>query len=93
MLGAGDSVLVDVRERDEYARVHIDGSLWLPVGEIVSRHAEIPSDKNVLLICRSGVRSGLAAEYLSALGVAPARLFNVEAGVEHWLAVSGSSAN
>ena len=57
----GDLVLVDVREPDERAESHIPGSRHIPLGELPDRLSELPVDKPVALICRSGGRSSVAA--------------------------------
>ncbi len=66
-----ESVLLDVREEEEYITGHARGALLLPLGQIdaESAAAAIPSpDTPVLLYCRSGIRSRSAAKLLSALG-------------------------
>jgi hydroxyacylglutathione hydrolase len=58
------AVLIDVRDDDEYAESHVDGSLHIPLPQIEARIGEIPTDRTVLLFCRSGRRSGLALDLL-----------------------------
>lgn len=60
--------LVDVREPEEVALGMIPGALHIPLGELPYRYGEIPPDQEVILVCRSGNRSGRACEYLQALG-------------------------
>lgn len=62
----GHSVLVDVREDDEVAAASIPGALHIPLGELDRRAGEIPKDKPVYFICRSGNRSGLACERIAS---------------------------
>lgn len=57
----GDLVVVDVREPDERAESHIPGSRHIPLGELPDRLSELPADKPVAFICRSGGRSSVAA--------------------------------
>ena len=63
-------VLVDVRTAEEHAEARIPGSLLLPVDEIGQRAPEALPDKSATLFvyCRSGRRSAIAADELSALG-------------------------
>lgn len=78
-----DFVLIDVREEDEYASGHIAGALLIPYGEIKER-AEIElTDKNqtILVYCRSGRRSAIAAQTLAELGYADVRDFG---GIIDW---------
>lgn len=64
--GGGDLLLVDVREPGEHELVAIDGDVLIPRGQILSGAAlaDLPTDRPIVLYCRSGVRS---AECLRAL--------------------------
>ena len=53
LLDAGKAVAVDVREPDEYAVGHIPGAKLLPLGEVLSRAAEVLPDKRAPMQCRS----------------------------------------
>lgn len=55
--------IVDVREPYEYAVANI-GSIHIPMGEICDRVAELPSDKNIVIMCRSGKRAEAVANVL-----------------------------
>ena len=79
-----DSVVVDVRREDEYLSGHVKNSICIPVDEILDRYDELPSEGNLLFICEVGARSGLAAEYASAMGANNDRLFNIEDGTGSW---------
>lgn len=70
MDGAEDFVLVDVREEDEYVAGHIAGALLIPYGEMKERaETELPDkEQTILVYCRSGRRSAIAAQTLSELG-------------------------
>ncbi len=65
-----DYIVVDVREQDEYDAGHIKGAKLIPHGQISDRAAaELPSkDQTILLYCRSGRRSEIAARALVELG-------------------------
>lgn len=67
-LVAGGATLVDVRSPEEFASGHIQGAINIPVQQIDSRAAEIPTGKPVVLYCRSGARSGQAASILRGKG-------------------------
>ena len=58
------ALIIDVRDDDEYAEAHVAGSLHVPLPDIESRLSEIPKDRDVLLFCRSGRRSGKAQDVL-----------------------------
>ena len=70
LLDAHEAVAVDVREPDEYAVGHIPGAKLLPLGEVMSRAAEVLPDKDApwLVYCRTGRRSADAAQKLEAQG-------------------------
>ena len=59
-----DNVLVlDVREQWEYDEGHIPGVTLIPMEEVPDRLSEIPTDKEVIVTCRSGNRSGQVTGY------------------------------
>ncbi len=61
--------LVDVRTREEFAAGHLPGAVNIPVQELDRRMTELePKDEPVVLYCRSGNRSGLAARMLKSAG-------------------------
>lgn len=49
-----DSVLLDVREHDEWAAGHAEGALHIPMSEFAGRVGEVPSDERVHVVCRVG---------------------------------------
>jgi rhodanese-related sulfurtransferase len=68
-LVAAGARVVDVRTPAEFAEGHVAGALNVPHDEISTRAAELgPKDAPILLYCRSGRRSAIAAEALRALG-------------------------
>lgn len=62
--------LIDVREPSEAAAGTIPGAVNIPLGELPSRLGELDPARPVVLLCRSGARSGHAADFLSANGFA-----------------------
>jgi glyoxylase-like metal-dependent hydrolase (beta-lactamase superfamily II)/rhodanese-related sulfurtransferase len=63
-----DSLLIDVREADEYAHGHLPGALNIPQADLASRLDELPRDRRVFVICQWGTRSYRAAQYLNQAG-------------------------
>jgi rhodanese-related sulfurtransferase len=59
-----DVVLLDVREPDEWAAGHAPGALHMPMGEVPARLAELPRDRDVVLVCHGGGRSSRATAWL-----------------------------
>ena len=70
LLDAHEAVAVDVREPDEYAVGHIPGAKLLPLGQVLTRAAEVLPDKNAvwLVYCRWGRRIADAVQKLESLG-------------------------
>ena len=64
LLDAHEAAAVDVREPDEFAVGHIPGAKLLPLGQVLSRAAEVLPDKNAvwLVYCRTGRRSADAVQ-------------------------------
>lgn len=63
-------ILLDVRSEEEFAEKHIPGAVLIPHTEIADRaEEELPDkEKNILVYCRSGNRSKIAAQILADLG-------------------------
>lgn len=61
------AVVVDVRTLPEWEEGH-GPSLFMPLDQLEARLQELPRDKPLLLVCRSGARSGQAAHWLRAQG-------------------------
>lgn len=78
-----DAQLIDVREQHEFAQVHAVGAKNIPMGEIIERFNELDLDRDIYLICKSGVRSQHVLEYLEMRGV---DAINVEGGTQAWVA-------
>ncbi len=76
------AVVVDVREQAEWEQGRVMGSRLIPLGEVVTRVDEIPTQGPVYVMCRSGVRSAEACDYLRTQGV---DAFNVTGGILAWL--------
>jgi rhodanese-related sulfurtransferase len=77
------AVVLDVRERDEWHAGHVEDSLWIPMGEVAARQEEIPDDRPLVVLCRSGARSGKVAGALVQAGY---DAVNVTGGLKAWAA-------
>ncbi len=80
--GKGDALLIDVREVGEFARGHAKGARNVPLSQFNRRFKEIPTAKDILLICQSGHRSMQAAQILQTQGYE--RVSNVSGGTTVW---------
>jgi hydroxyacylglutathione hydrolase len=67
MVDAG-AVLVDVRFPDEFEEEHVEGAVNIPALELRTRHPELPADRPLVVMCRSGQRSSLACSLLKRAG-------------------------
>jgi rhodanese-related sulfurtransferase len=76
--------LLDVREDDEWEAGHAPGAHHVPMMEIPARMAEIPDDSDVVVVCRSGGRSGQVVSYLTQNGWDNVR--NLDGGMKSWAA-------
>ena len=76
--------LLDVREPDEWAAGHAPGAHHMPMMEVPARIAEVPTDAEVVVVCRSGGRSGQVTSYLMGNGWDNVR--NLDGGMQSWAA-------
>jgi rhodanese-related sulfurtransferase len=86
-LDAGESLnMIDVREPHEWDMQHLPGVQKISLGLIPQKLAELEDlkDKEVILICRSGNRSGRATEFLKNNGFSNPR--NLAGGMLNWRA-------
>src|ERR1700746_542677 len=77
--------LLDVREDDEWTAGHAPEAVHVRLGELGARIDELPHDRELYVICRSGNRSSYAAQALAARGL---NTINVSDGMTGW-AVAG----
>lgn len=77
----GAVLLLDVREPDEWEAGHAPGATHVPLGDLDP--AALPTDRPIVAVCRSGNRSGKAAETLSAAGLT---VHNMAGGMNAWVA-------
>jgi rhodanese-related sulfurtransferase len=78
----GDLVVLDVREPWELYVARLDGTLDIPMNEIPDRLDELPKDKPLAVLCRSGARSLKVTHYLRANGFA--KVSNIAGGILAW---------
>jgi rhodanese-related sulfurtransferase len=78
----GDITIIDVREDWEFAEGHIPGATLIPLGTLEDQADQIPTDEPVVLVCRSGNRSGQAYRYLTQNGFS--NVSNMVGGMLAW---------
>ena len=75
-------VLLDVREDFERDICRIEGARFIPLGQLPSRMSELDSADEIVLQCKSGVRSARALKLLREAGFG--KLLNLEGGILAW---------
>lgn len=78
------AIIVDVREQDEWNEQHIDGAIFIPLASLDSRVDELSQykDSPIIMQCRSGRRSEIAAKELIKAGFTQVK--NLEGGILAW---------
>ncbi|KAB7665093.1 sulfurtransferase TusA family protein [Bacillus sp. B1-b2] len=82
-------LVLDVRESAEYAFNHIPNAKSLPLGELDERLRELDKETEIFVVCRTGSRSDLAAQKLTAAGFK--QVINVVPGMSEWNGVTEKS--
>lgn len=81
----GGASLLDVREDVEWQAGHAPGAVHIPLGDLEQERARMQG--RIVVICRSGRRSNLAAEVLRRQGIDAA---NFAGGMQDWQAAGGA---
>jgi len=81
LLAAQTIVVVDVRQHAEWKTGRIQDAIHIPLGQLTSRQHELPRDKTIVTVCRSGHRSALAARTLTRAGH---DVLNLRGGMNAW---------
>jgi rhodanese-related sulfurtransferase len=75
-------VIVDVRDRWAYRQCHIRGSVNIPLEQLPKRFSEIPTNRDVYVICQNGISSVSAVQLLIQEGYS--RIINISGGIGTW---------
>jgi rhodanese-related sulfurtransferase len=81
-LGKKDKQYIDVRTPQEFRANHVQGFKNIPLHELQQRAHELSKDKEVIVICQSGMRSNKASKLLKKLGFK--QVTNVKGGMNAW---------
>ena len=76
--------ILDVRQPDEWAAGHIPNATLIPLTELAKRVNEVPADREVIIVCRSGNRSGQARDLLKEEGFT--NVTSMAGGMNDWTA-------
>lgn len=77
-----DAFLLDVREPDEWEEYHVPNTTLIPLGQLESRVSELPRDKEIVVVCRSGNRSQEGRDILIEAGFE--NVTSMAGGVSEW---------
>lgn len=81
---SGEIVILDVREPGEWEAGRVEGSVHVPLGQLMSgRMPELDEERPIVAVCSVGGRSQVAALLLQARGY---EAYNLEGGLERWVA-------
>jgi rhodanese-related sulfurtransferase len=75
-------LVLDVRENWELEAARLPGTLDIPMGQVPQRLAELPRDREIVVMCHGGVRSLKVAQFLAQHGFS--RLANLSGGIHAW---------
>jgi rhodanese-related sulfurtransferase len=81
-LAGGGAVAVDVRTPNERTQKYVDGSLAIPLSQLLARLHDIPRDRPVIVYCAGGYRSSIAASLLQKEGFPD--VSEVAGGIAAW---------
>lgn len=81
------AIIVDVREQNEVEQLAFDvpAIVHIPLSEFEIRYKELPMDKELVIVCRSGSRSLRAAGFLINQGYDPVKVVNMKHGIIRWV--------
>jgi molybdopterin/thiamine biosynthesis adenylyltransferase/rhodanese-related sulfurtransferase len=77
-----DVFVLDVRNPNEFQICCIPGTLLLPLPELPQRVGELPRDREIVVHCKSGMRSAKAVQFLKEQGFT--KVINLQGGIQAW---------
>jgi len=84
MLAKGEAVhIIDVRTKPEFASGHIPGARHIPLGSIGRELPEVSTNGTIVMVCRSGARSGVACQRIIS---SHPNVVNLTGGIGEWRA-------
>lgn len=82
MISQGKAYLLDVREAFELDLAALDGAIHIPMGEIPTRHTELPTALPCIVMCHHGMRSAQVIRFLHQAN--PGTWINLTGGIDAW---------
>ena len=83
--------ILDVREPEEWVEYHIPGATLIPLGELEARASEVPLDREVVVVCRSGNRSQVGRDILLKSDFN--QVTSMAGGMKQWSAAGYETVN
>lgn len=83
--------ILDVRQPDEWADYHVPGSTLIPLDQLEARVREVPKDREVVVVCRSGNRSATGRDILKKAGYT--QVTSLAGGLSQWKAAGYPTVN
>ena len=83
---AAGAFVLDVRTPEEWADYHIPGATLIPLDQLETRLNEVPKDKEVVVVCRSGNRSQPGRDILKNAGFS--QVTSMSGGLKEWQAAN-----
>jgi len=74
--------LLDVRTPEEWADFHVPNTTWIPLDELPDRLKELPTDQEIVVVCRSGNRSQKGRDILRQAGFT--QVSSMAGGLNQW---------
>lgn len=82
LYGQSDVFFLDVRQPEEWNEFHAPNTTLIPLGELQARVNEIPKDKKIVVVCRSGNRSDEGRDILLRAGFT--NVTSMDGGLNQW---------
>lgn len=87
LLDAGEAIMIDVREQDEWDAARIDGTIFAPLSQMPQawEALDLPQGKTVIVQCKSGGRSGRVCEFVGPSAKDGQPVVNLAGGILAWV--------
>ena len=79
--GSAPQILLDVRNADEWEAGHAPNAQWVPLPDLEGARFQLPMNRRIVCVCRSGARSARATESLLEWGF---EATNMTGGMKAW---------
>ena len=80
-----DPFIIDVRSAEELDQIRLNSFDLHAVHDVIASHStEVPEEGDIVVICRSGMRSQMAIMFLTQAGIDANRLYNLDGGIMAW---------